>query len=190
MIRLRPSSAALLVAALALSAAGPARAADPVGVEACRQCHPRAVAVWEAGPHARAERGLGTRPTEPACLVCHAPLRDARQVGVTCEACHGAGEHYAKSYVMRDRELARAVGLVMPGEKECRACHDAQSPSLAPFDFARAVKLTAHGKADREARKSGAKGPAVPAIKPVPAVKPPPPRPPAKLDRPAKESAR
>jgi hypothetical protein len=185
MTRLRLPPAALpLLAALAV--AGPARAADPVGVDACRQCHPKAVAIWEAGPHARAERGLGTRQHEPACLVCHAPLREAKQVGVGCEACHGAGEHYAKSYVMRDPELARAVGLVMPGEKECRACHDPQSPSLAPFDFTRAAKLVEHGAADRAARKAKVEG------RPVPASKPPAPtpRPPAKLDRPAKGTAR
>lgn len=186
---LRPSAALPpLFAALALAAAGPAAAQDPVGVEACRACHPQAVASWEAGPHARAERGLGDRRNEPACVVCHAPLREHRQAGVTCEACHGAGEHYATAYVMRDRELSRAVGLVVPGEKECRACHDAQSPSLAPFDYARKMAFIAHGKADREARKAGFKAPKAPAPKPVPAVRPPPPRPPTKLD--AKGSTR
>lgn len=152
----RPLSALPLLAALALLAPLPAgAAAKPVGVEACGRCHPEAVAVWKAGPHARAEQGLGTRGEERACLVCHGPLREAKQAGVGCEACHGSGEHYAKRYVMRDRELARAVGLVMPGEKECRACHDATSPSLIPFDYATKLKLVqAHGRADREARKA------------------------------------
>ncbi len=137
-----------------LLAAGPAGAADPVGVDTCRKCHPAAVAVWEKGPHAKAERGLGPRADEKACRACHAPLRGAKQAGVSCEACHGAGGHYAKGFVMRDAELSRAVGLVVPGEKECRACHTSTSPALLPFDFAAKVALLEHGKADREARKA------------------------------------
>ena len=158
MIRLSPFSAVsfLLLVAPVFLAAGPASAAAPVGVETCRKCHPAAVEVWEQDPHARAERNLGKRAREKACLVCHAPLKQAKQAGVSCEACHGNGEHYAKSFVMRDKELSRLVGLTTPGEKACRACHDATSPTLEPFDYGKNLPLLLeHGRADREARRSG-----------------------------------
>jgi hypothetical protein len=65
---------------------------------------------------------------------------------VGCEACHGPGRLYAARYVMRDAELARALGLVVPGEKGCLACHGESTPSLQRFDFARKVKLIWHGE--------------------------------------------
>lgn len=180
MTRLRPSAALPFLAAALL--AGPAFAeGTTAGVQACRACHPRAVAVWEKSPHARAEGGLGARANEPACKLCHAPLREAGQVGVTCEACHGPGAHYAKAFVMRDRELARAVGLVIPGNRECRTCHDSTSPSLEPFDFATKLKLIEHGRADREARKPGSVRVPGPRPEPGPGT-PPRSRPPAKLE--------
>jgi hypothetical protein len=160
MIRLLPLPSVVLpfLVVPVFLAAGPASAAEPVGVETCRRCHPAAVEVWEQGPHARAERNLGTRSGEKACLVCHAPLKKAGQAGVSCETCHGNGEHYAKSFVMRDRELSRLVGLTTPGEKACRACHDSTSPSLEPFDYGKKLPLLDHGRADREARRSGTVG--------------------------------
>jgi hypothetical protein len=164
-----PSVALLFLVAPVFLAAGPASASAPVGVETCRKCHPAAVEVWEQGPHARAERNLGTRAGEKACLICHAPLKQAKQVGVSCETCHGNGEHYAKSFVMRDHELSRLVGLVTPGEKACRTCHDATSPSLEPFDYGKKLPLLEHGRADREARRSGVKKAMAPA--PAPAMK-------------------
>ncbi|MCI0670662.1 MAG: hypothetical protein L0Y64_09395, partial [Myxococcaceae bacterium] len=41
------------------------------------------------------------------------------------------------------------VGLVDPVEKGCRSCHDASSPSLAPFDFRTALKAIDHWSKDR-----------------------------------------
>jgi len=64
--------------------------------------------------------------------------------GVGCETCHGAGQYYSPSYVMRDSELSRAVGLLDPGQKSCLVCHSSATPSLTPFDFAAKVKLIDH----------------------------------------------
>lgn len=64
--------------------------------------------------------------------------------GVQCESCHGPGRHYAASYLMRDPMVARALGLVEPGEAVCRRCHTADTPSLAPFDYDALLPLVDH----------------------------------------------
>jgi formate-dependent nitrite reductase cytochrome c552 subunit len=78
------------------------------------------------------------------CRGCHSPDADAGLAGVTCEACHGPGRLYAARYVMRDLELARAVGLLEPGEKTCLSCHTESTPSLKKFDVKQKLKLMAH----------------------------------------------
>jgi hypothetical protein len=144
--RPRPS-AAVLAAAAALLAPALAHAADTVGPETCRACHPSAYEAWIASPHARARDSLPEKSrNEPRCLGCHAPEAQDGQAGVTCEACHGAGRVYAAAYVMRDAELARAVGLVDAGPKTCAACHTDSTPSLERFEYARKLALIRHGK--------------------------------------------
>jgi hypothetical protein len=91
------------------------------------------------------------------CLSCHAPGADEGLAGVSCEACHGPGRLYSASYVMRDPELARAVGLVDPGEKTCLACHTESTPSLTRFEYARKLALIRHWDGDR-AQPGGAAG--------------------------------
>ena len=143
---------------LALAATLPlaAAAAEPVGAETCKACHPVAWEIWRAGPHARARESLPERNrADSRCVGCHAPVE--RSAGVTCEACHGNGQLYARRYVMRDRELAEALGLVAaPAERSCLACHDESAPSLGRFDPARKLPLVRHGEADREARRAAA----------------------------------
>lgn len=139
----------LLLAALFPLAA----AAQAVGAEACRACHPRAYDAWKEGPHARALTGVPeARRRDPRCASCHAPDPDRPGEGVGCESCHGGGRLYAQSYVMRDRELARAVGLLDAGEKTCLACHTDASPSLTRFEYAKKLPLIEHGeRAERPA---------------------------------------
>lgn len=132
---------------LALLAVLPALAAAQgvVGPETCRACHPGAHAAWREGPHARAYDILPERSRkDPRCLGCHAPQIAQGLSGVSCEACHGAGAVYSARHVMRDPELARAVGLVDPDEKTCLACHTESTPSLERFDFAVKRRLVAH----------------------------------------------
>jgi hypothetical protein len=141
----RALAAALLVALLVPVAAHPA--GDKVGPETCKACHPTAYEAWRASPHARALESLPERSRKDArCLSCHAPDEADGIAGVTCEACHGPGRIYAAGYVMRDAELARAVGLAEPGEKTCLGCHTDSTPSLVKFEYTRKLPLIAHGE--------------------------------------------
>lgn len=146
----------ILPALLAL--AGAAGAADFVGPESCKSCHPEAYEAWSRSKHARALDSLSEAQRKDArCLSCHAPDVEAQATAhVTCETCHGGGQYYSPRHVMKDAELARLVGLVDPSEKACRNCHDASSPSLRPFDFLESLKAMDHWSAER-ARRSGAR---------------------------------
>jgi hypothetical protein len=122
-----------------------AQAADVVGPETCKACHPRAYDAWKESPHARALESLPeARRKDARCTSCHAPDIDKDVAGVTCEACHGGGRVYAQAFIMRDRELARAVGLVDPGEKSCLGCHTDTAPSLVRFDFNKKMPIIEH----------------------------------------------
>jgi formate-dependent nitrite reductase cytochrome c552 subunit len=139
---------------LALAAAAPTQAADFVGPEGCKSCHPDAYEAWRISKHARALESLSPQQrVEGRCLSCHAPdLGQQNVAGVSCETCHGGGQYYAPAYVMRDPELSRLVGLVDPSERACRGCHDASSPSLLPFDFKQKLALIDHWSAERARR--------------------------------------
>lgn len=139
---------------LLLVAALPAGADEVVGPQVCRACHAKAYEAWKASPHARAENDLGERARDPQCLSCHAPQKADGLTGVSCEGCHGGGQHYSPVYVMRDAELARLAGLKTADERSCRSCHDASSPSLQRFDHAAMLQRIDHWTADREARKA------------------------------------
>lgn len=135
----------VLLAAVALALAGGARAADTVGPETCKACHPAAYEAWRVSPHARARDTLPERSRgDKRCLSCHAPDVEAGIAGVSCEACHGPGRAYSAPYVMRDPELARAVGLADPGERTCAGCHTDSTPSLVKFEYARKLPLIKH----------------------------------------------
>ena len=139
----------LLVVSGAVS--GTAGAADFVGPESCKGCHPAAYAAWQQSKHARANDSLSEAQKKDArCLSCHSPDQGSQGVAhVTCETCHGGGQYYSPGYVMKDAELARLVGLVDPSEKLCRTCHDASSPSLKPFNFVESLKAIDHWSAER-----------------------------------------
>lgn len=133
---------ALVVAALLPA---PSLAGDKVGPETCKACHPAAYEAWRASPHARAREQLPERSRQdPRCLSCHAPDAEDGLAGVSCEACHGGGRVYSAPYVMRDPELARAVGLADPGERTCARCHTEATPSLVRFDYERKLPLIRH----------------------------------------------
>ncbi len=132
---------------------GAAPPADVVGAEACKSCHPLAYEAWRSGPHARGLESLPeARRNDAGCRSCHAPDVERGLAGVSCETCHGPGRVYSRPYVMRDPELARAVGLVDPGEKTCATCHTDTTPSLVRFEYGKKLPLIEHG-GDRAARK-------------------------------------
>ncbi len=146
----------VLLAAAPLLALGSAAAlgAEFLGPESCKGCHGDAYAAWSTSKHARsAESHTREQQRDPRCTACHAPNLAEQGVGaVSCETCHGAGQYYAPSYVMKDPELARLVGLLDPGERSCRSCHDPGSPSLLPFDFKSKLKAMDHWSAARTRR--------------------------------------
>lgn len=160
----------LVWAALALVPTS-AAAADFLGAESCKACHPEAYAAWRTSKHARSFETLSPQQKNDArCASCHAPdLREQKVAGVTCETCHGGGQYYSPRYVMKDSELARLVGLTDPSEKQCRSCHDTSSPSLRPFDFVQKLGLIDHWSEERVRRKVPPKPPpASPQKKPAP----------------------
>ncbi len=135
----------LLGALAALAPAQVASAADNIGAETCKACHRAAYDAWRASPHARARESLPERNrNDKRCLSCHAPALEDGVTGVSCEACHGPGRLYAARYVMRDAELARALGLAAPGEKTCAGCHTESTPSLVRFEYGRKLPLIRH----------------------------------------------
>lgn len=147
--------AALAAVCLPLVAA----ASERVGPETCKACHPSAYASWRESAHARALDDLPERSRKDRrCLSCHDPDADAGLAAVTCETCHGAGQAYSAWYVMRDPELARAVGLLDPGERTCLGCHTESTPSLRRFEYGRKLALIAHGL-EREAPPAKPAGP-------------------------------
>jgi hypothetical protein len=154
---------------LVLALSGAAGAADYLGPESCKGCHPAAYEAWMQSKHARAGDSLSdTQKKDARCLSCHAPDQASQGVShVTCETCHGGGQYYSPAYVMKDAELSRLVGLVDPSEKSCRSCHDASTPSLKPFDFVESLKAIDHWSAERTGKK-GARAEAPP---PEPAKK-------------------
>jgi hypothetical protein len=141
---------AAVAAALSRPAAGETRF---TGVDACASCHAEIAAGWRKTAHSRALAALTAREAaSPRCRACHAtgdaPLGRSDLPGVQCEACHGPGADYAADDLMRDRPLARALGLrdlSTPARRAalCMRCHRAVT-RIAPFDPEAAWKQIAH----------------------------------------------
>lgn len=94
------------------------------------------------------------------CLKCHVAAFGvaAAQIkptfvaedGVQCENCHGAGSDYKTMAVMKDHAKAVAAGLTDiklhdgSAEKQCKTCHNQQSPTFKGFEFKSAWAKIAH----------------------------------------------
>ena len=110
------------------------RSSSFVGAERCGKCHRAALEVWKQSFHARAFAALPDKnKQDPRCLQCHGD-GNLKRGGVQCESCHGSGKHYAESYVMKDPELSRIVGLVDVTKDTCQRCHTSTTPSIRPFE--------------------------------------------------------
>lgn len=106
------------------------------GLRKCSMCHKgeskgSMKEIWENSKHAKAYASL---PEDHAddCLRCHSTgygvddaLKEKLDInnGVTCEACHGAGDDYGKMSTMRDREASIAAGMVANPMEGCADCH-------------------------------------------------------------------
>lgn len=128
-------------------------AQEYVGAERCKSCHEFEFSVWSRGPHVHADKALTKGQLgDNKCNTCHTTSVTERTLslaGIQCERCHGPGQHYHPDYVMKDRELASAVGLVKPAEADCKQCHTAGTPSIRPFNFSEMWAQIDHGKTAR-----------------------------------------
>jgi hypothetical protein len=141
-----------------------------IGTNKCKMCHNakskgQIYDTWAATKHATAYATLANEESKAIakkmkiedaqkaekCLKCHVagydqPTTDkySMEEGVTCEACHGPGEKYWTSKVMKDKKLAMENGLVDPTEELCVVCHNEESPTYKPFKFEEAYKLVEH----------------------------------------------
>jgi len=127
---------------VALTGVAVAARGDWTGSAACGACHPAELAAWQATPHANTRARFADAKPQARCLACHgtgeAPAGPAIAVEVGCEACHGAGSAYSPDDVMRDRPVARALGLADLSTPQlraavCASCH-ARATTSAVFD--------------------------------------------------------
>ncbi|MEA3287047.1 MAG: cytochrome c family protein [Candidatus Marinimicrobia bacterium] len=116
-----------------------------------------------------AKQGLKTAPEKsPECLRCHVTgwgeaggysldidetnaravkkNKDLSRVG--CESCHGPGNAYKSKKTMlkiRSGDIdAKNLGYVKIDEATCTKCHNPDSPTYIPFDYAVRVKEIDH----------------------------------------------
>ncbi len=145
-----------------------------IGVKKCAMCHKSEAkgnqyGKWLSTEHSKAYEvlctaqaqetakkvGISGNPQEsPVCLKCHTTgygvdsslLGEgfAKENGVQCETCHGAGGDYASISVMKDKAKAIQAGLVMPTEEVCVKCHNTQSPNFKEFNFKEYYPKIAH----------------------------------------------
>ncbi len=143
-----------------------------IGVAKCKMCHLKPAKgeqykLWMEGPHANAmktlssdkakevakAKGIADPATDPACIKCHSTVGhiDAKLIagikiteGVSCESCHGPGSMYKGASIMKNQELSKQKGLIIPTEEVCKTCHNEESPTYVPFVFADKVAKIAH----------------------------------------------
>jgi hypothetical protein len=157
--------------ALAEDKAPAAEAKKPtyVGSKGCKMCHQsdaqgKQFGIWLASKHAQSLKALDPAKGEDKnekCLKCHttgygeggyaldvAAEKAMPEVfgAVGCEACHGPGSEYKAGTVMKDKAAAVKAGLVIPDEKVCVKCHNAESPTFKGFKFDEMVAKIAHMK--------------------------------------------
>ncbi|HKK42974.1 MAG TPA: cytochrome c family protein [Bacteroidales bacterium] len=143
-----------------------------IGADKCKMCHNKPAtgnqySIWEKGPHAKALATLSSKESldyakahgiaDPAkddkCLKCHSTYArvDAKlragikpTEGVSCETCHGPGSSYKSPSVMKNREQAMKMGLVMPDKQLCLECHNKENPFFKEFNFETYAAKIAH----------------------------------------------
>lgn len=145
-----------------------------LGVDGCKMCHKSEKSgdqygKWMESKHAKAFEVLGTPEAAEAakaagiegspqeadeCLQCHVTghgaaaemfgPKYAKEEGVGCESCHGAGSEYKSKKTMEDQAASIAAGLIMPTEALCRTCHNEKSPTFKEFNFEEMAKKIAH----------------------------------------------
>lgn len=169
--------ACFCVAFIFSSSEGEEQAREFVGAGKCKTCHKsekqgKQYPIWQESKHAKAyetlasdeakaiaaEKGIDNPQAAGECLKCHIDAygvdasllgkKYAKEEGVSCESCHGAGGDYWKKATMTAitaGELDGAtVGLIKPTEKTCKKCHNEESPSYKPFNYEEMYAKIAH----------------------------------------------
>ena len=138
-----------------------------IGASKCKMCHNKPdkgkqYDMWKAAAHSKAFETLATAEAkkysddpqkDPKCLKCHSTYHSAdkglmmsikEDEGVSCESCHGPGSAYKSMTIMKSKEKSLAKGMTEPTEAVCKTCHNEESPTYKPFNYAEAVKKIAH----------------------------------------------
>ncbi|NOZ87915.1 MAG: hypothetical protein GXP49_16965 [Deltaproteobacteria bacterium] len=116
-----------------------------IGAERCGSCHRDQYEAWKHSHHFRAYSALDEHERhDPRCYGCHTLSLEDGYRNVQCETCHGPGRYYAKTMVMRDKELRKVVGLVIPDKKICNRCHTEDAPNIIPFDPREKMEIIKH----------------------------------------------
>ncbi len=133
-----------------------------VGTNTCA-CHNlpkqgKQVDVWKKTKHAEAfkvlstdkaaeyakAKGIAKAAEAKECLECHttgygepAEKSFKMDMGVQCEACHGAASGYKAIHNKpENKEKAVAAGMILDGgEKLCKSCHNSKMHEVKEFDF-------------------------------------------------------
>ncbi|MBU0983958.1 MAG: cytochrome c family protein [candidate division Zixibacteria bacterium] len=144
-----------MIAAFAIADEKAAAKHEFIGEKKCKICHKKdgTHPSWLETSHATAFDNLTPeQQKDPAYIKYYTTGTDAKGellTGVQCEACHGAGADYKAKKIMEDREQAIANGLLIPDEKTCLTCHNADAPgklgaTAKDWDFAKAKAKGVH----------------------------------------------
>jgi len=102
------------------------------------------------GPASEAQQCLKCHVTATGVAAANLKPTFSKEEGVGCETCHGAGSDYKTMAIMKDRAKSVAAGLtpisVADGtaEKQCKTCHNTESPTFKGFNFKEAWPKIAH----------------------------------------------
>lgn len=142
-----------------------------VGTGTCA-CHNlpkqgKQVEVWKKSKHAGSfdvlktekaaefakAKGIAKASEAKECLECHttgygepAEKSFKMEMGVQCEACHGAASGYKAIHNKpENKEKAIAAGLIIDGgEKLCKTCHAPKMHDMKEFDFKKRMEEIKH----------------------------------------------
>ncbi len=126
---------------------------DIVGSGRCRICHKEEYEKFSKTAHKDTSGSLSPEQKKnKECLMCHSMDKEGKYMEIGCEACHGGGKYYSQEYVMKDKELARLIGLRIPDEKYCEKCHTQETPKINKMNIKEGMKKIEHKK-EKETKK-------------------------------------
>jgi hypothetical protein len=112
-----------------------------------------------------AKLGVTDPQNDAKCVRCHVTgygaaaerlgKKYSKEEGVGCEGCHGPGEKHVKARLSSTEaadgylDVPADEVVKVPPESNCRTCHNEQSPTFKPFDYAAAVERVAHPNPSR-----------------------------------------